>query len=76
MNTEALQYTGKLVAENISLQEENKRLKKQIEELKDVNKLLIYKENYEMLKKEIESLHNAFLCCEMTLDFSKEVEEI
>lgn len=46
------------------------KLKKEIEELK------IYKENYEMLIKEIESLYNAFLCCEMTLDFNKELEEI
>ena len=41
----------------------------------EYDKLLIYKENYEMLKKEIESLYNAFMCCEMTI-VQDEIEEI
>lgn len=42
---------------------------------KEYDKLLKYKEDYEMLKKEIESLYNSFMCCEISNNVN-DIEEI
>lgn len=60
---------GDSVPKMLDMIHENENLKKEVEELK------IYKENYQMLKKEIESLYNGFMCCEVSLH-ADELEEI
>lgn len=44
----------------------------------EYDELLLYKENYEILIKEIGSLYNAAMCCRMSFEVDKieEIEEI
>ncbi len=41
-----------------------------------LDELLCYRENYIMLKKEIESLYNALMCCEVNLPQNNIEEDI